>query len=125
MNTALLGHTGFVGTNLLSQAPFAHAFASKTAPQARGARFDLLVCAAAPGFKWKANRDPVADKAAVDAMQSARAPHSFLGIDNDGGTCVVSTTGNPWGVLMLRGGRGGGDRGAARHVPGGVPVHAA
>jgi 3-deoxy-7-phosphoheptulonate synthase len=44
---------------------------------------------------------------AIDAMQAARAPHSFLGIDNDGGTCVVSTTGNPWGVLMLRGGRGG------------------
>jgi 3-deoxy-7-phosphoheptulonate synthase len=46
-------------------------------------------------------------QAAVDAMQSAKAPHSFLGIDNDGGTCVVSTTGNPWGVLMLRGGRSG------------------
>ena len=46
-------------------------------------------------------------QAAVDALQSARAPHSFLGIDNDGGTCVVSTTGNPWGVLMLRGGRSG------------------
>ena len=44
---------------------------------------------------------------AIDAMQSARAGHSFLGIDNDGGTCVVTTTGNPWGVLMLRGGRGG------------------
>ena len=46
-------------------------------------------------------------QAAVDAMQSARAPHSFLGIDNEGGTAVVSTTGNPWGVLMLRGGRSG------------------
>ncbi len=46
-------------------------------------------------------------QAAVDAMQSARTPHSFLGIDNEGGTCVVSTAGNPWGVLMLRGGRGG------------------
>jgi 3-deoxy-7-phosphoheptulonate synthase len=46
-------------------------------------------------------------QAAVDAMQSARVSHSFLGIDNDGGTCVVSTTGNPWGVLMLRGGRSG------------------
>jgi 3-deoxy-7-phosphoheptulonate synthase len=44
---------------------------------------------------------------AIDAMQAARTPHCFLGIDNDGGTCVVSTTGNPWGVLMLRGGRGG------------------
>ena len=46
-------------------------------------------------------------QAAIDAMQSARASHSFLGIDDDGGTCVVSTTGNPWGVLMLRGGRSG------------------
>jgi 3-deoxy-7-phosphoheptulonate synthase len=46
-------------------------------------------------------------QAAVDAMQSARTPHSFLGIDNDGGTCLVTTTGNPWGVLMLRGGRSG------------------
>lgn len=46
-------------------------------------------------------------QAAIDAMQSARAPHSFLGIDNSGGTCVVSTAGNPWGVLMLRGGRDG------------------
>ncbi|NBT12044.1 MAG: 3-deoxy-7-phosphoheptulonate synthase [Planctomycetia bacterium] len=46
-------------------------------------------------------------QAAIDAMQSARAAHSFLGIDNEGGTCVVSTTGNPWGVLMLRGGRSG------------------
>ena len=46
-------------------------------------------------------------QAAVDAMQAARTPHSFLGIDNEGGTAVVSTTGNPWGVLMLRGGRSG------------------
>jgi 3-deoxy-7-phosphoheptulonate synthase len=46
-------------------------------------------------------------QAAIDAMQAAKTPHSFLGIDNDGGTCVVSTTGNPFGVLMLRGGRSG------------------
>ncbi len=46
-------------------------------------------------------------QAAVDAMQAARTPHSFLGIDNGGGICVVSTAGNPWGVLMLRGGRDG------------------
>jgi 3-deoxy-7-phosphoheptulonate synthase len=46
-------------------------------------------------------------QAAIDAMLAAQTPHSFLGIDNDGGTCVVSTTGNPFGVLMLRGGRSG------------------
>ena len=44
---------------------------------------------------------------AIDAMQSARHPHSFLGIDPQGRTCVVHTTGNPWGHLILRGGRSG------------------
>jgi 3-deoxy-7-phosphoheptulonate synthase len=46
-------------------------------------------------------------QAAIDAMQAARTPHSFLGIDGEGGVAVVSTAGNPWGVLMLRGGRSG------------------
>lgn len=43
---------------------------------------------------------------AVDAMQSARTPHSFLGIDQDGVTSIIRTTGNPVGHVVLRGGRG-------------------
>src|ERR1051325_5922814 len=42
---------------------------------------------------------------AVDAMISARSPHSFLGIDQDGFTSVVRTNGNPDGHVVLRGGR--------------------
>ncbi|HVM51296.1 MAG TPA: 3-deoxy-7-phosphoheptulonate synthase [Candidatus Acidoferrum sp.] len=42
---------------------------------------------------------------AVDAMQSARTPHSFLGIDQDGVTSIIRTTGNPLGHIVLRGGR--------------------
>ena len=42
---------------------------------------------------------------ALDAMQSAQAPHSFLGIDEDGFTSIVRTTGNPDGHIVLRGGR--------------------
>ncbi|HEY8967025.1 MAG TPA: 3-deoxy-7-phosphoheptulonate synthase [Candidatus Methylacidiphilales bacterium] len=41
---------------------------------------------------------------AVDAMKSARHPHSFLGIDQDGCTAVVRAKGNPWGHIILRGG---------------------
>ena len=41
---------------------------------------------------------------AIDAMIAARASHAFLGIDLDGATCVVETTGNPHGHLVLRGG---------------------
>ena len=44
---------------------------------------------------------------AIDAMKTARAPHSFLGIDRQGQTCVVHTGGNPYGHLILRGGTGG------------------
>jgi 3-deoxy-7-phosphoheptulonate synthase len=42
---------------------------------------------------------------AIDAMQSAMRPHSFLGIDQDGYTSIVRTTGNPDGHVVLRGGR--------------------
>lgn len=42
---------------------------------------------------------------AIDAAISARNRHSFLGIDLDGKSCVVKTTGNPDGTLILRGGR--------------------
>jgi 3-deoxy-7-phosphoheptulonate synthase len=42
---------------------------------------------------------------AIDAMQSAMRPHSFVGIDPDGFTSVVRTTGNPDGHVVLRGGR--------------------
>lgn len=44
---------------------------------------------------------------AINAMQAAQNPHSFLGIDSDGDTCIVHTKGNPWGHLILRGGRSG------------------
>jgi 3-deoxy-7-phosphoheptulonate synthase len=42
---------------------------------------------------------------AIDAMSAARQPHSFLGVDEDGLTSIVRTTGNPIGHIVLRGGR--------------------
>jgi len=41
---------------------------------------------------------------ALDAMVSARASHNFLGIDQDGITSIIRTTGNPEGHIVLRGG---------------------
>ena len=49
---------------------------------------------------------------AVDAMISAKSPHAFLGIDQQGQTAVISTRGNPDGHLVLRGGREGPNFGA-------------
>lgn len=42
---------------------------------------------------------------AIDAMTSARTPHNFLGIDQEGVTSIIRTTGNPDGHVVLRGGR--------------------
>src|SRR5204863_2535120 len=42
---------------------------------------------------------------AIDAMHSARTSHSFLGIDQEGATSIIRTTGNPHGHVVLRGGR--------------------
>ena len=42
---------------------------------------------------------------ALDAMVSARHPHTFLGIDVDGVTSAIRTQGNPDRHVVLRGGR--------------------
>ncbi len=43
---------------------------------------------------------------AINAIESASNPHSFLGIDQNGHTAVVKTSGNPNTHLVLRGGKG-------------------
>jgi len=55
------------------------------------------------GFK---NSTTGAVKVALNAMNSAHEPHHFLGVDDNGRSCIVSTRGNPWGHLILRGGSG-------------------
>ena len=50
---------------------------------------------------------------AIDAMVSARCPHGFLGLDHEGRTAIVRTSGNPDGHLVLRGGQNGPNFGAA------------
>jgi 3-deoxy-7-phosphoheptulonate synthase len=42
---------------------------------------------------------------AVNAIESARRPHSFLGINQDGVTAIIRTAGNPDTHVVLRGGK--------------------
>lgn len=46
-------------------------------------------------------------KIATDAMAAARCPHSFLGINYQGRSSIVETTGNPNIHIVLRGGNNG------------------
>jgi 3-deoxy-7-phosphoheptulonate synthase len=45
-------------------------------------------------------------EAAVNAILSASHPHAFLGINNQGRSAIVRTSGNRHGHLVLRGGGG-------------------
>jgi 3-deoxy-7-phosphoheptulonate synthase len=44
---------------------------------------------------------------AINAMEAAARPHHFLGINKEGSAAIVTTTGNPDGHLVLRGGKQG------------------
>ena len=42
---------------------------------------------------------------AVAAMQASQNPHSFIGLNHEGFSSICRTKGNPWGHLILRGGK--------------------
>lgn len=70
MTSALLGHTGFVGTTLKGQTAFDDLYHSVNISDIDGKAYDLLVCAAAPAAKWKANADPDADLSNLQGLMS-------------------------------------------------------
>lgn len=61
MDDALIGYTGFVGSNLLSQHKFTYLYDIENINSIVGKEFDLVVCAAAPGRKWYANQNAEED----------------------------------------------------------------
>lgn len=68
MSDGLIGYTGFVGGNLARQHGFDESFNSKNIESIAGREFELLVCAGAPAEKWKANREPESDRAAIQRL---------------------------------------------------------
>lgn len=83
--TGLVGHTGFVGGNLMRQRRFDAVYNSSTIADIEGERFDVLVCAGAPATMWAANADPEGDASNLDSLLDAlRSAHI--------GTLVVIST---------------------------------
>ena len=70
MKRALVGYTGFVGSNLVNQAEFTHLYNSGNADEIRGQKFDELAFSAASAVKWKANKDPDKDQAHIKELLS-------------------------------------------------------
>lgn len=68
---ALIGYTGFVGSSLNRQAEFTGLFRSTNIAELGKDAYSLVVCAAAPGQKWKANKEPEQDLASIRQLISS------------------------------------------------------
>jgi hypothetical protein len=62
---ALIGYTGFVGGTVARGEKFDALYNSKNIADIVGRSFDLVVCAGVSAAKWRANREPEADRAAI------------------------------------------------------------
>jgi hypothetical protein len=67
----LIGHTGFVGSNVARQTRFDATFNSSNIESIAGQEFDLLVVAGVRAEKWLANANPEQDKAGIDRLLAA------------------------------------------------------
>jgi nucleoside-diphosphate-sugar epimerase len=68
MKTALIGHTGFVGSNLKQQFKFTHFYNSQNFQEIKNQDYDLVVCAGISAIKWMANKQPEQDLANIKAL---------------------------------------------------------
>jgi hypothetical protein len=68
MDDAIVGSTGFVGGHLVRRHAFSGQFNSRTVHHAADQAFGVVVCAAAPGSMFEANRFPDVDKARIDTL---------------------------------------------------------
>jgi hypothetical protein len=69
--TALIGHTGFVGSFLKSASPYTHFYNSTNIEAIRGEQFDVIVCAGASAAKWRANAEPEIDRQGIQRLTDA------------------------------------------------------
>lgn len=63
--SALIGYTGFVGSNLAAQRTYDHLYNSKNIAEIAGRQLGTVVMSAAKAEKWRANLDPAADDAHI------------------------------------------------------------
>jgi len=70
LNTALIGHTGFVGSTLLKQRKFNEYFNTSNIDDIHGKHYDLLICAGVPAEMWIANKYPEKDILNIEKLIS-------------------------------------------------------
>lgn len=68
MKQAVIGASGFVGSNLLLQNPGSMSFHSRNIEEIRGQHFAQIFCAGIQAKKWWANENSDADLAAIERL---------------------------------------------------------
>lgn len=68
IKSALIGYTGFVGSNLAMQHNFTNLYNRQNIASIHNENFDLIVCAAAPGDMQYANSHPEQDLDSLDTI---------------------------------------------------------
>ena len=68
MTKALIGYTGFVGSNLLNQQTFDDCYNSSNISQIQNKNYEQVFCAGVSAKKWIANRDPVNDRENIQSL---------------------------------------------------------
>lgn len=69
MNNALIGYTGFVGSNILEQHSFNELYNSKNFQNMSNHHFSDVVCAGISAVKWLANKAPQEDKLKIQLLE--------------------------------------------------------
>ena len=92
---ALIGHTGFVGSNLVRQQPFDLLYNSTSIGEIDGRHFSDVVCAGVSAVKWWANQNPAEDLARIEGLIGHL---STIGADNFTLISTVDVYGAPIGV---------------------------
>ena len=69
MNSAIVGYSGFVGSNLVSSHEFTDKYKSSNIADIQGKHYDLVVFAAAKAEKWRINQDPASDLQHISQLE--------------------------------------------------------
>lgn len=69
-NNALIGFSGFVGSNLETQHTFNFKYNSKNISHITNKSFDLVVCCGVSANKWWADENPIKDRKNIDNLIS-------------------------------------------------------
>jgi len=68
MSTALIGYSGFVGSNLLAKRSYDSLYRASDIESIRGGDFEQVVCAGVQAMKWWANLHPDDDRVGIERL---------------------------------------------------------